>query len=86
VSNAVQPPILNLKGKKNSARPQHPPYFRKSAILQLVRTQMMKHENGNRRSKRVIRKRQSCRIALKYAGICSAYASTESRGKFVVVF
>jgi hypothetical protein len=33
VSHAMQPTILNLKGKKNTARPEYAKNFRESAIL-----------------------------------------------------
>jgi len=41
--HSMQPPILNLKRKEYSAWSKHPPNFGKSAVLQLVRTQVMKH-------------------------------------------
>jgi hypothetical protein len=43
VPHSVHPPILNLKRKEYSAWAKYPPNFRKSAVLQLVRTQVMKH-------------------------------------------
>src|SRR5882762_1497918 len=47
VPKAVQPPILNLEREENPARPEHPANLRKSTILQLVRAQMMEHQNRN---------------------------------------
>src|ERR1700719_2742765 len=43
VPHSVHPPILNLKCKEYSAWAKHPPKFGKSAVLQLARTQVMKH-------------------------------------------
>src|SRR5437660_12399779 len=49
VPHPMEPPILNLKRDEHAARPEHAQNFRKRAVLQLIRTQMMKHQNRNRR-------------------------------------
>src|SRR6267378_3372689 len=85
MSYAVQPPILNLKGEEHAARPKHAPGFRKSAILQCVRTQVMKHQDRNRRGKSPIRKRQGRRIALNHCCIRAIQMRAQLCRKRVVV-
>ena len=43
VPHAMQPAILNFKGKKNTARPKYPANLRERAILQFPGTQVVKH-------------------------------------------
>ena len=85
MSHAVQPPILNLQCEEHAAGPKHPPDFRKGAILQLARTQMMKHQDRNRRRKRAIRKRQRPRIALDHCCIRAIHTGAQLCRKCVVV-
>src|SRR6202165_3890011 len=85
VPHPVQPSILNLKREEHAAWPEHPPNFRESMILQLVRTQMMKHENRNRRRKCAVRKRQRRSISLDHRHTRAADAGTELRRNRVVV-
>src|SRR6266576_3044045 len=85
VPHSVQPPVQNLKGKEYSTWPKHPPNFRKSAILQLVRRQMMKHENRNRRRKCAVRKRQRRSVPLDHCHTRGRRAGTELGRKRVVV-
>lgn len=86
VPDPVQPPIFNFKCEENTAWPKHPANLRKSTILQLLRTQMMKHQNRNCRRKRFVNKWQCNRVALNHAGICPTRAGTESGSKSMVVF
>jgi len=86
VSNPVQPPILNLKREENTAKPKHATNFRKYMILQFVRTQMMKHQNGDSRRKRVVRKRQCRGIPLDRSRIRAADAPTQLGCESVIVF
>src|SRR5260370_15393457 len=85
VPHSVHPPILNLKRKEYSAWPKHPPNFCKGAILRLAGTQVMKHENRNRRRKCPVRKRQRRSIPLNDRYACATNARTQLRRKLVVV-
>src|SRR5437660_936098 len=81
----VRPSVLNFKRQEHSAGPKHAPNFSKSAILLLVRPQMMKHKNRNRRGKCFIRKRQRCRIRLNRGRFRAIRSRSELSGERVVI-
>jgi hypothetical protein len=85
VSHAMQPTILNFKGKKNTSRPKHPENFRERAILQLAGTQVVKHQDRDGRRKARVGKRKRCRIGLNHCCIGTVQAGAKCCGKCVVV-
>lgn len=85
VSHAMQPTILNFKGKKNTARPEYTKNFREGAILQFAGMQVVKHQDGDGRRKTRVCKRKRCRIAPNHYGIGAVHLGAKSCGKCVVV-
>jgi hypothetical protein len=85
VSHAMQPTILNFKGKKNTARPEDPKNFRESAILQFAGTQVVKHQDRDGRRKTGVCKRKRCRIAPNHYGIGAVHLGAEFRREWVVI-
>jgi hypothetical protein len=69
VRHAVQPSILNLERDEHSAWLKRAANFRKSPILVLSASQVMKHENRDRRRKSPIREGQCRRVALNHGRI-----------------
>src|SRR5258708_22873020 len=86
MSHAVQPPILDLKCKEYASWSKHPANFRKGVILKLATTQMMKHQDCNRRGKSRVRKWQGRGVALNHRGIRTMHSRAQLRRKCVVVF
>jgi hypothetical protein len=85
MSYSVQPSVLNLKREEHSAWPKRTPNFRKGSILLLAASQVMEHENRNRRRKTPVRERQRCRIALNHGCIRAVHPRTELGGKRVII-
>jgi hypothetical protein len=86
VRHTVQPFVLNLKREEHPAWLQRAANFRKSSILLLTASQVMQHENRNRRRKTPIRERQHRRIALNHSRIRAIYSDTKLLRKRVIIF
>ena len=81
---AVQPAVLNFKGKEAAARTQHATDFVEGAILQCAGFQVVQRENGDDTRKGAIREGQGCGIGLHGSGASTDPLRQASRGAVVV--
>ena len=64
MNNAIQPGVVDFRGKENSAGTQNAKRFGEHAVLQFAGLEMVQHENADGGAERLIGKGQVRGVAL----------------------